>query len=200
MNEIPCTAKPEISCEGCDLNGPLMCRYEKRDTLHFFVIFLPLLVTSIGGMIASGFGWWLFGWLGYMLFFFNLWESKILCSHCPYWAEEGRVLHCHANYGIFKIWKYNPRPMNRSEQVQFLIGAAILVFFPVVFMIAGAQYLLAGIGFTSAVSFGFLLWRNICDRCVNFSCPLNHVPEKKRQAFFERNELIAQAWKEMKAS
>ena len=35
------------------------------------------------------------------------------CSHCPYWAEEGNVLHCHANYGVFKIWKFNPKPMSR---------------------------------------------------------------------------------------
>jgi len=177
-----------------------MCRYEKRDTLHFFMVFLPLLVTAVGGMITSGFGWWLLGWVGYMLFFFNLWEGKVLCSHCPYWAEDGHILHCHANYGNFRIWKYNPNPMSRSEQVQFLIGASILVLYPVAFLIIAKEYLLASIGLSSAASFGYLLWRDICDRCVNFSCPLNHVPEKTRQAFFRRNPMIAQAWQKKRPS
>ena len=57
------------------------------------------------------------------------------------------------------------------------------------------QYLLLVIGVASAVSFGYLLWRNICIRCVNFSCPLNGVDPATRQAFFDRNPMIAQAWK-----
>ena len=41
MNEIPCTAQPKTACEECTLKTRLMCRYEKRDTTHFFMIFLP---------------------------------------------------------------------------------------------------------------------------------------------------------------
>jgi hypothetical protein len=195
MSEVPCTAKPATACEGCGLNGSLMCRYEKRDTVHFFMIFLPLLVTAIGGVIASGFGWWLLGWLAYAVFFFFGWEARVLCSHCPYWAEEGRVLHCHANYGVIKLWKYRPDPMSRSEQVQFLVGALLLVLYPFFFMVIGQEYLLAAIGLVSAISFAYLLRRNICDRCLNFSCPLNHVEAATRQAFFARNPVVAQAWK-----
>jgi hypothetical protein len=195
MNEIPCTAQAAASCEGCDLNGPLMCRYEKRDTTHFFMIILPFFATAIGGVIASGYGWWLFGWLAYMLFFFFVWEARVLCSHCPYWAEEGRVLRCHANYGVIKIWKYHPGPMSRFEQAQFIIGALLFVLIPLVLLVIGQEYLLAGIGVASAASFGYLLWRNICNRCVNFSCPLNHVGPATRKAFFARNPIIVEAWK-----
>ena len=63
-----------------------------------------------------------------MLFFFFVWEARILCSHCPYWAEEGRILHCHANYGVIKIWRYHPEPMSKFEQVQFIVG--VLIFLP----------------------------------------------------------------------
>jgi hypothetical protein len=129
-----------------------------------------------------------------MLFFFFVWEGRVLCSHCPYWAEEGRVLRCHANYGVIKLWKYRPGPMNRSEQFQFLAGALLFIIYPLVFLVIGHEYLLTAIALASAVSFGYLLWRNICDRCINFSCPLNNVPPERRRAFLARNPVIAHAW------
>jgi hypothetical protein len=194
LSEIPCTGQPTASCEGCSLNGPLMCRYDARDTTHFFMIILPFFVTTIGGVITSGYGWWLFGWLAYMLIFFFVWEGRVLCSHCPYWTEEGRVLRCHANYGVIKLWKYRPGPMSRLEQVQFILGVLLFIFYPLILLLVGREYLLAAIALASAVSFGYLLRRNICNRCVNFSCPLNHVPSETRQAFLARNPVIAHAW------
>ena len=194
VNEIPCTAQSTAACRGCTLTGRLMCRYETRDTAHFFMIALPFFVTSIAGIIRSGHGGWLLGWLAYALFFFFVWEGRVLCSHCPYWAEEGRVLHCHANYGVIKLWKYHPGPMSRSEQAQFLIGALLLIVYPLAFLIVGQEYLLAVIGLTSATSATYLLRRNICTRCINFSCPLNGVDAATRMAFFARNPVIAQAW------
>jgi hypothetical protein len=195
MNEIPCTAQPAAACADCDLQDRLMCRYEARDSTHFFMIILPFFVTAIGGMISAGVGWWLLGWLAYMLFFFFIWEARVLCSHCPYWAEEAGVLRCHANYGVIKIWRYRPGPMSRSEQIQFLAGVVVFILYPLVFLMIGQACLLAGIGLVSGISFGYLLRRNICTRCVNFSCPLNGVPKETRQAFFSRNPTIAQAWK-----
>jgi len=194
MSEIPCTAQPKTACEECTLKTRLMCRYEKRDTTHFFMIFMPFLVTAIGGVISSGYGWWLFGWLAYMLFFFFGWEARVLCSHCPYWAEDGHVLRCHANYGVIKLWMYRPGPMSRSEQAQFLVGALLLVLYPLVFMIIGQEYLLAAIGLVSAVSFAYLLRRNICIRCVNFSCPLNSVPKDIVNAYLAQKPVMRDAW------
>jgi hypothetical protein len=45
-----------------------MCRYEARDTAHFFMIVLPFFVTSIAGIIRSGYSGWLLGWLAYRIF------------------------------------------------------------------------------------------------------------------------------------
>ena len=182
-----CTNQPEMFCGNCSLSNNLMCRYDRRDTLHFFVLILPFFVASIGGMIKAGYGWWLFGWLAYMLFFFFVWEARVLCSHCPYWAEDSRILHCHANYGVIKIWRFHPEPMSKSERIQFIIGVSIFLIYPLVFCILGGQYLIAGIGFASAINFGYLLYRNICSRCVNFSCPLNNVPSELIKAYQEQN-------------
>lgn len=184
-----CTNQAESICSDCTLSTRLMCRYERSDTLHFFMIILPFFVSSVGGVITAGYGWWLLGWLVYMLFFFFVWEARVLCSHCPYWAEEGRILHCHANYGVIKIWRFHPEPMSRSEQVQFIVGVLIFLLYPLVFTVLGGEYMLAGIGLVSATSFGYLLYRNICSRCVNFSCPLNNVPEEVVKAYQERNGL-----------
>lgn len=194
MAGLTCTNQPENVCVDCTLGSRLMCRYDARDTLHFFMIVLPFFVASIGGMIAAGFGWWLFGLLGYMLFFFFVWEARILCSHCPYWAEDSKILHCHANYGVIKIWRYHPEPMSRSEKIQFIVGALVIVFYPLVFLIAGGQYLLAGVGLASAASFGYLLYSQICVKCVNFSCPLNNVPEEMKTAYLEKNPKMGKAW------
>lgn len=196
MSEKICSVSPKEVCAGCDLNTSLMCRYEARDTLHFFMIILPLFVTAIGGMIVSGYGWWLFGWLGYMLLFFFGWEARVLCSHCPYWSEDGRILHCHANYGAIKLWRYRPGPMSRSEGIQFLIGVFLFVLYPLIFLVIGHQYLLAGIGVASAVSFIYLLRRNICSRCVNFSCPLNNVPKPLIDEYLKHNPIMKKAWQE----
>ncbi len=65
MSGPTCTNQPETVCVDCTLGTRLMCRYDARDTLHFLMITLPFFVASIGGMITAGFGWWLFGWLGY---------------------------------------------------------------------------------------------------------------------------------------
>ena len=189
MNKINLSSQPRKNCINYPQNTQLMCRYERLDTLHFFMIILPFFVSSVGGMITAGYGWWLFGWLAYMLFFFFVWEARVLCSHCPYWAEEGRILHCHANYGVIKLWRYRPEPMSRSEQVQFIVGVLIFLLYPLVFTLMGGQYLLAGIELVCAASFGYLLYRNICNRCVNFSCPLNNVPEEVVKAYRERKGL-----------
>ncbi len=194
MNQEICSVQPKKTCEDCTLNSSLMCRYDGRDTTHFFMIIFPFFVTAIGGVIASGYGWWLFGWLAYMLFFFFVWEGRVLCSHCPYWAEQGRMLRCHANYGVIKLWRYRPGPMNRAEQAQFLLGALLFIVYPLVFLMIGHEYLLAAIGLASSASFGYLLHRNICSRCVNFSCPLNNVPKQIVGAYLRKNPIIYQAW------
>jgi hypothetical protein len=35
----------------------------------------------------------------------------------------------------------------------------------------------------------------LCPKCMNFACPLNSVPDPVRAEFFERNPVVADAWK-----
>jgi hypothetical protein len=178
-----------------------MCRFEQHDTLHFFMLALPFFVTTIGGMVLTGYGWYLLGWLAFAIFFFFGWEARVLCSHCPYWAEPSKVLHCHANYGVIKIWKYRPGPMSKAEQIQFVIGALLLILYPILFLFVGEAYLLASIAAVSAISWAYLMRRNVCNRCINFSCPMNAVPQTDVEAYLRRNPIMQKAWKQkMKVS
>ena len=100
---LPCTWQPLSMCQECQANGKLMCHFNRKDIVNFLMIILPFGVIAIAGTIRAGYGWYLLLWLAYSLFFFFIWEARVLCRHCPYWAEAGTTLHCHANYGVIKI-------------------------------------------------------------------------------------------------
>jgi hypothetical protein len=171
-----------------------MCRFDSKDMVSFLMIFVPFAVTAIAGTIRAGYGGYLLLWIAYSIFFFFVWEARVLCSHCPMWAEEGHILHCHANHGVIKIWKYRPGPMSESEQVQFAIGALLWIGFPFIFLFLGKEYLLVLIGLTTIVSGLFGLRKTACNRCINFSCPMNAVDKQYVDAYLERNPDIRAAW------
>jgi hypothetical protein len=189
-----CTWKPESACEGCETGAAINCRHSWIDLLRFYACFSPFGVLAIIGVMRSGYGLWLWGWLGYAVFFFFVWESRILCSHCPYYAENSLILHCLANHGVLKIWRYHPEPMSRFEQWQFGIGAGILVLYPFPLMILGGAWLFAALTGAAALIGGAAIYRTICSRCINFSCPANHVPKSVIDAYLMRNPVMREAW------
>lgn len=191
---LPCTWQPRSVCAGCPTDDRLMCRFHKADLVSFFMVIFPFGVTSVAGMIRAGLGRYLWFWIAYMGFFFFVWEARVLCRHCPFWAEPSEALHCHANYGVFKLWPYDPRPMTRAEGIQFIIGALLFVAFPFPFLLVGGEYLLAAIALSAAISGTYGLKRHICSRCVHFSCPLNGVPKPLVDAYLSRNLAIREAW------
>jgi hypothetical protein len=191
---VPCTWQPLSVCQECQTNGKLMCRFDGKDLLNFFMIILPFGITAIAGIIRVGYGWCLLLWLAYSLFFFFVWETRIACRHCPYRAEEGSILRCHANYGVIKIWRYERGPMNKREKTQFVIGALLWIGFPLPFLFLGQQYLLALIGVRAAVSGAFILREDVCIRCINFPCPLSAVPKQLVDVCLRCNPDIQAAW------
>jgi hypothetical protein len=192
--QLPCTWQPSEDCAGCELEADLMCRFDSSDLTSFLLNFLPIAITVVAGMIIGGYGLFLLPWFAFWIFFFFVWEARVLCSHCPFWAEPGRILHCHANYGVVKFWRYRPGPMSRSERVQFIAGALILIGFPFVFLLLGSQYLLACIALATVISAAFNLRKHVCTRCIHFSCPVNAVPKSIVDAYLRRNPSIREAW------
>lgn len=191
-----CTWRPVSECAGCSLAGKLKCRYKQGDLLHFMAMFAGFAIPAVIGVILSGYGWFLLGWVAFDLLFFEFWEIRILCSHCPYYAEKGHTLHCIANYGSFKAWKYHPEPISKAEKVQLIIGFIILGGYPFPFLLLGGQYLWAFVAAWGLFLFFWTLRKYTCSQCVNFSCILNTVPKDEVEQYLERNPTMKKAWEE----
>lgn len=181
-------------CLGCPLPGKLHWHFNGLDLLRFMLMVFP--AGIVGGLgIARINDWWLIPWIGLALSYFGLVEIRVMCSHCPHYAEPGtRTLQCWANYGVPKLWRYRPGPMTGNETLVFYAGMILVLAYPLAFIVAGAEWLLLGLFAISVAGLAFLMARLMCARCINFACPFNRVNRELRQAFFARNPGIAQAW------
>jgi hypothetical protein len=189
---LTCSA---AACEGCPLQSRLQCHFSGRELVRFFgIAFPPFILGGIG--IARVNAWLLLPWIGLAIAYFGFVEIRVMCSHCPHYAEPGsKALQCWANYGSPKLWKYRPGPMTRGEKLVFFAGLVVIAGYPLAFLVGTAQWaLLAIFGVTVAVM-GTLMGRLMCAHCMNFACPFNGVDRTTRAAFFARNPVVAQAWK-----
>jgi len=197
-----CIWKDESECSDCNLHEKIFCRPKLKYLLMFALpMFFGLIPMVIGVIFANlellfkiiFFG----GWIGYSFFFFNVWESRMVCNHCPYYAnDEQKSLHCPIDKGKLKTSKYDPGPASKSEKIQFAVGALIFVLYPIPFLIVGnliPQLIL--------YSLGIIIWiiviqLKVCSDCINFACLMNRVPESIRNEFIKKNPVIRKAWEE----
>ena len=182
------------TCEGCEIQGELICIHTRTDLMDFAVLAILVFIPLIAGMIIGKFWIGLVIWIGLAVLFFGYVEALILCRHCPHYAEEGFLLKCHANSGLPKIPKFDPRPLNRTEQIAWLAYVAVLFLYPVPFFLISQQWLLLVIYLWALFAAGWTLVRTQCTRCYHLSCPLNRVPENVRQEFFKNYPEFAEAW------
>lgn len=181
-------------CQGCQIDGKLLCIHTGPDLLDFLALVAIVGVPMLAGMIIGQHWLGLAIWFGFCVIFFGYVEALILCRHCPHYAEEGFLLKCHANSGLPKIPKFDPRPLSKVEQIAWLVYAGVICLWYVPFFIVGGQWLLLAITTVSLVSAVWTLLRTQCNRCYNLSCPVNRVPEEVREVFFENYPQFAQAW------
>lgn len=211
-----CTWDEKADCDTCAIAGQLACKWDRETLLGFYALSVPPLAIALFGMVVVGVltgTWWpLVAYVAYFAVMLGVFEIRFLCSHCPYYAEDSRILHCLANHGSFKLWRYHPEPMNRLERfLMYFLVATVFFAFPMAILGYGIWFLsthyveyglvaLFGlIGITAAVllaSAGALALLRIffCSRCVNFSCPLNTVSGAVVTAYLERNEVMRAAW------
>jgi len=163
------------------------------DLIHFLTVAFPSFLIGGAGLYLSG--WWpLVLWLAMVFGFFGFLEIRVMCSHCPHYAESGGSLKCWANYGSPKLWKYRPGPMNLLENLVFFAGLIVVWIFPLIFLIAGGEWFLLIVYAVSSAGFFLTLKIGFCSRCMNFACPLNGVPDHVRVEFFKCNPEVARAW------
>ncbi len=181
-------------CVDCSLRKKLRCEFKFKDTLLFFTPLIIFSIISLYGMLISGFIIWIVIYLGFLVIFYFLWENRILCSHCPYYAQKGKFLKCHTHYGFYKLWRYHPEPMNRSERIQWLSGIAISLIYPLIFFILGNQYLLFIISIAMIILWFIIILTKNCKTCVHLSCPFNQVSNNVKREYLKRNDIMRKAW------
>lgn len=182
------------NCSGCPLQHRLHCHFRSQDLLRFLgIAFPPFIIGGIGIQRINA--WLVLPWLALVIAYFGFIEIRVMCSHCPHYAEPGsKSLQCWANYGSPKLWKYSPGPMSWAEKLVFFSGLAIVAAYPLWFLIAWGQWLLLALFLVAVAGMAFLMGRLMCARCMNFACPFNSVDQTARQAFFARNPEVDRSW------
>lgn len=213
-----CTWDEQADCPNCVSRGKLACKWDKKILSGFHGITWPPIIIIIFGFVFVGFLtglWWpLIAYIVYFFLMFGVFEIRFLCSHCPYYAEDSKILHCLANHGSYKFWSYHPEPLNKFEKfMMYFLIVTIFFALPLLFMGYGAWYislnyaeygfisLLGLIGIivaitTSSISFVCTLKGFFCPNCVNFSCPLNTVSKPVIDDYLKKNDVMRKAWEE----
>jgi len=183
------------NCYGCELSDKLVCHFNIKQLFGFLLIVVPSFI--IAGIIITKFNpFLLFPWIVFILSYFGFVEIRVMCSHCPHYAElEIKTLKCWANYGSPKLWKYRPGPMSLNEKIIFYLGFTIILIYPITFFILENSYIFLGLYFIFIVLGKLALNKYYCTHCINFSCPLNNVNEEIRSKFFSKNPVVRDAWK-----
>ncbi|MDY6952175.1 MAG: hypothetical protein SWE60_11730 [Thermodesulfobacteriota bacterium] len=191
--EKPIATCESDSCDDCAIRSVLHCHFSLKDWIHFlFIAFPPFLLGGAGIYYMNG--WLLIPWIIFVVAFFGFIEIRVMCSHCPHYAESLTSLKCWANYGSPKLWKYRPGPMTIIEKTIFFGGFAIVWGYPLLFLILGKQPFLLLVYSMTTIGFFMTMMTFMCSQCINFACPLNCVDENVRSHFFDRNPTIAEAW------
>jgi len=197
MRKTTCSVQSEEICSDCKIKEELKCRFNQKDLFFFMGSAFIFMIPAVIGVILSSYGWWLIGWFAFWFIFFEFWEIRILCSHCPFYAEDVKTIHCIANYGSVKLWKYHPEPMNKSEKIQLMIGFLIFGGYPLLFMMIGGQWVWFIISLAAVGFFFFRLIITTCNKCVNFSCPLNRVPKNLVDEYLKQNPAMREDWEKV---
>ena len=181
------------SCDDCAINSNVHCHFTLKDLIHFlFIAFPPFLLGGAG--IYNMNGWLLMPWIIIVIAFFGFIEIRVMCSHCPHYAESLTSLKCWANYGSPKLWKYRPGPMTIFEKTFFFGGFAVVWGYPFLLLALSKQIFLLLVYSMTAIGFFMTLINFMCSQCMNFACPLNRVDEKVRGQFFNKNPIVEEAW------
>jgi hypothetical protein len=211
-----CTWDDQSDCSSCDIQGKLACKWDMKILSGFHGIAWPPILMTIFGIVFVGVltgAWWpLYSYIIYFALMFGVFEIRFLCSHCPYYAEKGNILHCLANHGSLKIWSYHPGPLNKFEKfMMYFLIVTIFFVFPLAIQGYGIWHLsinyaefglisllgligITGAGLVASISFVITLKTFFCPNCVNFSCPLNTVPKPIIDEYLKKNDVMREAW------
>ncbi len=180
-------------CTDCPVRARINCHFQPGDLARFLAISLPGLLVGGAAVLGAG-AWHLVLWIALMAGFFGLVEIRVMCAHCPHYAEKGGTLGCWANHGAPKIWNYRPGPMSAAEKGIFFSGLVVIWGYPLPLLITSAEWFMLVLYLVINAGFFVGLRLFFCARCMNFACPLNAVDGHTRDLFFQRHPSVARHW------
>lgn len=208
-----CDLSSESACDNCELDGKLHCRYDEKLRNLFLAVHIPFRILLFLGLayvgLITGIWWFLVAYAVGFALNFGLIETRYLCRHCPFYAQEGSVLRCITLYGMPKPWKYDPGPLTKSDRVLQIIFGGFVDVFPLLaysyviwYIIAHNLDFLAVMGFVVIflitivffVQSGLIITRGYCTACANLSCPMNKVPKALADEYLRKNRIMREAW------
>ena len=182
------------TCQGCEIEGKLSCIHTTKDMASIMIPTAGFSVPFFIGMIRGGHRTALRIWLGLVAIFFGYAEEKMLCSHCPQYAEEGFLLKCYSHWGFPKIPDFNPKPISNIEKGIWLVWLGAIALYHIPFFIMRRQWLFLVVTTCAAIFACWTVYHTHCDRCPNLSCLANHVPDEVREAFLKNNPVLMKAY------
>jgi len=186
MIDKPLSTCSKDTCKDCEVLSKLACHFSFGKLLRFYSIVSPAFI--LGGIGVYEYSVICFiSWAMIIGLFFLFFGIRVLCTHCPHYNESTGIIRCWVNYGIPRLWKYRPVPMNVIEKAVYLSGHIIIWGYPVLFIALTRNWTWLGGYIISVILLFLLLNRFYCRRCLNFSCPLNNVSDKVKEEFLKNN-------------
>lgn len=74
------------ACDGCGVGYSIHCHFTWKDLIPFLLISLPPFLLR-GAGIYNPSVWLLVFWILLVVAFFGFIEIRVMCSHCPHYAE-----------------------------------------------------------------------------------------------------------------
>ena len=187
MSQVePIATCREPTCQGCDVANRVHCHFALKDWFKFIVVAVPPIILGAIGVFGLGTAWGI-GYLLALVGFFGFLEIRVMCSHCPHYAEPGNTLRCWANYGSPKLWKYRPGPMSAVEHALFLGGLAVVYISPMAVMVIIGYWVLLVVDVVAAAVFFMVLRARFCIQCMNFACNAQPDAAKRPGSVFLTN-------------
>ncbi|MFX0052890.1 MAG: hypothetical protein ACFE8U_16555, partial [Candidatus Hermodarchaeota archaeon] len=214
--EKNCIANEDSNCTECDLKDHIICQIDRNFANRFTIGNTTYRVVALAILFLTGILvnqlWLMPVYLVVLILTFFILEPRLLCSHCPFYEKEGKVLKCWALRGMPKLWNYNPNPITKVERITMLSLGAFIDLFPLVGIVWGLfeffmdpyDHFLIGIPIIILtiififvmIYFTRTLLGHACQKCPNFSCAMNKTPSNIVEAFLDKNPVMKKAWQD----
>jgi len=179
----PLATCSRTACADCRAAKGIHCHFYGCDLFTFVLTMLPAFILGGISIIRTS-GWLVLGgWVLFSFAYFLLIEIRVMCTHCPHYAEDGKTLQCWANFGAPRLWRYHPGPMHLWEKFVFLGGLGVVFLFPAALLAIFARWWLLILNLISIAVAITYLQVTMCTRCINLNCPLNRTRHDMRAIF-----------------